>query len=205
MSKLVMAIGSQLRKNSAIILTIWLAWCALIVVAGRLMIEDYMTSLFGYRAIPTNKTDENLAYFVAALPTLIQIAFGWWAIEKRAPLPTVIALAAFVVDVSTNMAYKVTNWTVTGVAIAGVETFTLYTLGSEFLLMVSLENAIAYFSDAVAALIVIFSKFGEAFSHIVDWLNGNIVNSGETDRRERQDYSGAANGGQHHNGQQQHR
>lgn len=192
MSKLLVKIGNEARSNSIIVLLVWLAWCALVAVALRLVVEDYTTSLLGYQAIPTRKTDASLAYFVAALPTLLQVAFGWLAIERRQPLPTMIAVAALVVDISTDLAYKIVDWTPVSVAWGVGETLLLFTLGSEFLLMTAGTNAVEYLPDAIAAAVIVLARIGDAFGHVTDWLTG-------ASRQYAQDSQ--ANGQQHNGGQ----
>lgn len=176
MPKLVVNIAQEFRSKPVVAILIFIVWLALAAVAVRLGIEDYLTSVYGYQLIPTRKTDPNLAYFVSALPTLIQIAFGAWAIEKRSRLATVVTLIAFVVDVVTDVNYKVSGVSAPSAwlyPLAVAETVVLFTLGSEFLLIAAAQNVFEYLPDAVVAFFVILSKLGEVFSKMANWLFGN--------------------------------
>lgn len=156
----------------AVVIVVFLAWVGLLLVSMRLGYEDYLTSVLGYQAIPTRKTDEALAWFVGALPMLLQVAFGFWAIEKKSPLAFVITFAAFIIDAGTDVIYKASPLTIVGVAFASVETVLLYTLGTEFLFIASLENIVEYLPDAMIAVAVIGQRVGKGLGRLFDWLTG---------------------------------
>ena len=155
MSRLVVAIGNGLRKKPAIVLIVFLVWCALFVVALRLSWEDYSTSVLGYKLINTNKTSADIAWFVGALPQLLEIAFGFVAIEKRSQGALAISLLAFVLDVTTDVVYKTWGLPTYSIPIAIVESVVLFTLGSEFLLIASFQNIVEYAGDASRAVLVL--------------------------------------------------
>ncbi|MGH2524031.1 MAG: hypothetical protein ACRDH2_16110 [Anaerolineales bacterium] len=140
--------------------------------------EDYLTSVYGYQLLPTRKTDPALAWFVGALPQLLQITFGFVAIEKRSRPATLIAMIAFAADAITDVYYKVAGvmvdpfWLYTT---AFMETTVLFTLGSEFLLIAAMENVFEYLSDAVAASIVITHQVAEAARRALDTALGIVL------------------------------
>ena len=155
MSRLVVSIGNELRKKPAIVLIIFLAWCALFIVSLRLSWEDYLTSVYGYRLIWTNKTSADIAWFVGALPQLIEVAFGFIAIEKRNRGALAISLTAFLFDVITDVVYKTAGLPTHTIPIATIESVILFTLGSEFLLIAALQNVVEYAEDAGRAAVVL--------------------------------------------------
>ena len=155
MSRLVVSIGNGLRKKPAIVLIVFLVWCALFLVALRLSWEDYLTSVLGYQAIYTNKTSADVAWFVGALPQLLQVAFGFVALEKRSQGALAISLIAFLFDVVTDVVYKTAGLPTYSIPIATIESVVLFTLGSEFLLIASFQNMVEYAGDASQAVLVL--------------------------------------------------
>jgi hypothetical protein len=171
MSRLVLKLSENLRRKPIVVLIVFLCWVGLAIVALRAGVEDYLTSVYGYQLLPTRKTDPSLAWFVGALPQLLQITFGFIAIEKRSRPATVIALIAFVADAFADIYYKVAGvsadplWLYTT---ALFETTVLFTLGSEFLLIAALENIFEYLSDAVAAVIVVSQQLMDVTRKLLD-------------------------------------
>ena len=155
MSRLVVSIGNGLRKKPAIVLIVFLVWCALFLVALRLSWEDYLTSVLGYQAIYTNKTSADVAWFVGALPQLLQVAFGFVALEKRSQGALAISLIAFLFDVVTDVVYKTAGLPTYSIPIATIESVVLFTLGSEFLLIASFQNIVEYAGDASRAALLL--------------------------------------------------
>ena len=155
MSRLVIAIGQSLRRKPAIVLIVFLTWCILFAVSLRLSVEDYVTSTRGYLLINTNKTSEDIAWFVGALPQLLQIAFGFVALEKRSQGALAISLIAFLSDVVTDVVYKTAGLPTYSIPIATIESVVLFTLGSEFLLIASLQNIVEYAGDASRAALLL--------------------------------------------------
>src|SRR5688500_12692411 len=98
MSRQVLKLSEKLRDKPLIVMVVFATWIALAVVAARLVVEDYLTSVYGYQLLPTRKTDASLAWFIGLLPQLLQVAFGFIAIEKRSRAATLITLVAFVAD-----------------------------------------------------------------------------------------------------------
>src|SRR3990167_8977983 len=155
MSRIVVSIGNGLRKKPAVVLIVFLVWCALFGVALRLSWEDYLTSTRGYLLINTNKTSMDVAWFVGALPQILQVAFGFVALEKRSQGALAISLIAFVLDVATDVVYKTWGLPIHSIPIATIESVVLFTLGSEFLLIASCQNIVEYAGDASRAVVVL--------------------------------------------------
>jgi hypothetical protein len=171
MSRLVLKISENLRSKPVIVLIMFLTWLALAVVAARLGVEDYLTSVYGYQLLPTRKTDESLAWFIGLLPQLLQVAFGYIALEKRSRVATLITLVAFVADAFADIFYKVSGVPGSPLLLysaALMETTLLFTLGSEFLLIAALQNLYEYLPDAIAALIVISQQITDVVRRSLD-------------------------------------
>lgn len=166
MSRLVVSIGSRLRKMPMVVLMVFLAWTGLLIVSAKLNIADYFSSVFGYERLPYNEVDPNMAYWVGALPQLIQMAFGVWAIERGHRLAGLITACAFVVDLYTDVTFKTYGLGITGAGYIMPTFLTLivYTLGSEFLLVASLQNMREYGPDAWNAFREIF---GGLMGHVL--------------------------------------
>lgn len=186
MSKLVMRIA-EFKNKPVLSIVICVAWSALLIIAVRLGIEDYTTSVLGYQAIPTRKADQYIAYLVGALPMLLQVAFGFWAIEKNNRLAVLITIAAFLVDVSTDVYYKAVDQTIAMYVLAAIESVVLFTLGTEFLFLVALENIAEYLPIAITGVFVIFGKIGTVFSVALSWLVGSKTKS-DRKQSQRRDY-----------------
>jgi hypothetical protein len=171
MSRLVMKISEGMRQKPMVVLIVFVTWVALAVVAVRLGIEDYMTTVYGYQLLPTRKTDASLAWFIGLLPQLIQVAFGFIAIEKRSRPAMLIALIAFFFDAFTDIFYKVSGVQGNPVGLftaAFFETTVLFTLGSEFLLIAALQNVYEYLPDAIAAIIVMSQQLTDVIRRSLD-------------------------------------
>jgi hypothetical protein len=184
MSKLVLKISESLRRKPMVVLVVFLAWVALAVVAVRFGIEDYLTSVYGYQLLPTRKTDPNVAWFVGLLPQLLQITFGFVAIEKRSRWAMFVALLAFGADAFADIYYKVSGvsadamWLYTS---ALFETTVLFTLGSEFLLIAALENIVEYLADATAAAIAVTEQIMAVFRRALDMAVGMVAGEGASE------------------------
>jgi hypothetical protein len=167
--RLVIPIAAGLRKKPAIIMLVFLAFVGLLAIAVRLFIDDYLTSVWGYQLIPTNQSSQDLAWFVGALPQLVQVAFGFMAIERRNRGFAIVALLAFVIDVGTDVTFRTHNiegfWIY---PIALVQTIILFTLGSEFLLLASLENVVEYLPDVLEATATTSNRLMDSITQVAD-------------------------------------
>lgn len=125
-------------QNSPLIVIVFATFLLLWVISIVLMVEDYQTSLYGYQMIPTNKVNPNLGLWVALLPQAIQVALTYLGIEKKNPWYIIAAGVALILDVSTDVYFKSFGWQSNElVLVATLESFTLYTLGSEVLFVVA--------------------------------------------------------------------
>ena len=133
--------------NSPRIIGIFLAAMIMLVIAGGIFIEDYTTSLEGYKLYPTRKYHDWVVYLVALLPQVGQIVFAYaFLTDTDRWLSLVIAIALHVADVYTDVTYKMVggNWLGTW-----LESELVYTLGSEIALGTALGIVLTIYPDVV--------------------------------------------------------
>lgn len=139
-------------------------------IAVFLAVQDYQTSRLGYMLLPSQKVDpETTAALVGLLPQLLQIAMMWVGATKpqARKLAIILWLVAFVPDFAADLMFKM-NWAVqpepylAAVVSTVIETLFLFTLGSEFLLVLSWAN-----------LTILIEPYTEAlFGGIGNWWAG---------------------------------
>ncbi len=167
--RLVIPLGAAWRQKPAAMLLVFLVLVALLAVAIFLFVTDYITSVYGYYRLGTERVSDAEAWFVGALPQLVQVAFGFMALERRNWLFAALAGAAFVIDVGTDMTFRIGGATGFGIyATALLQSILLFTLGSEFLLVASLENIIEYLPDVLEAMAISSTRLVSSFTRVAD-------------------------------------
>jgi hypothetical protein len=160
---------------------VFLVLVALLAVSVFLFVTDYITSVYGYTLLGTQSVSKAEAYFVGALPQLVQVAFGFMALERRNWLFAGIAGAALLVDVGTDVAFRVGETPTAGLfVIAFLQTMILFTLGSEFLLVASLENIIEYSPDVLEAMALSSNRLVRSFTKVADTIGEDDVSGQDT-------------------------
>ena len=81
--RLVIPLGTEWRQKPAAMLLVFLVLVALLAVSVFLFVTDYLTSVYGYYRLGTARVSDAEAWFVGALPQLVQVAFGFMALERR--------------------------------------------------------------------------------------------------------------------------
>lgn len=144
----------QISKNtSPIILFAWPLGCFLVALALILMFEDYATSKAGYLALPTQKVNSGWVIFaVAALPQVGQIVLYYiFARDTRKGWSALLASVFFLADLGTDSWYKSGgDWSLMPLAI--VESFFVFTLGSEVLFTIAVGFVAETFGEFVIAV-----------------------------------------------------
>ncbi len=176
--KLVIPLGAKWRERPAVMFIVFLVFVALLAVSVFLFVTDYITSVHGYFALPTGRVSDLEAWFVGALPQLVQVAFGFMALERRNWLFGALAGAAFVVDVGTDVTYRVTEAqqivgqtaTFMVILVALLQSVVIFTLGSEFLLVASLENIIEYMPDVLESMAFSATRLADSFTKVADTI-----------------------------------
>lgn len=126
-------------KNSPWIWLIFLVFVLLFFISVGLFIEDLTTSYRGYRDWPTAKANWWVIGLVALLPQVGQVALAYTFIDKKKFIYFMVALILFGVDMLTDVYYKSYGFQSTQlVSYSMIESFALYSLGSEVMLAFSL-------------------------------------------------------------------
>jgi hypothetical protein len=169
--RLVIPLGANWRQKPAAMLLVFLVLVALLAVSVFLFVTDYITSVYGYFRLGTQRVSDAEAWFVGALPQLVQVAFGFMALERRNWLFAVLAGAAMIADIGTDVTFRVGD--AQGFALyvtAILQSIVLFTLGSEFLLVASLENIIEYLPDVLEAMAISSGRLVDSFTRVADTL-----------------------------------
>lgn len=175
---LVIPLGPKWRERPAVMFGVFLVFVALLAVSVFLFVTDYITSVFGYFMLPTGRVSDLEAWFVGALPQLVQVAFGFLALERRNWVFGALAGAALIVDIGTDMTYRVAEaQQIAGqsslfliIVIAFLQSVIVFTLGSEFLLLASLENIIEYLPDVLESMALSASRLADSFTKVADTI-----------------------------------
>lgn len=166
---LVVPIGETLRERPAAMLLVFLVLIALLGVSFYLFVTDYLTSVYGYERLGTQTVSQAEAWFVGALPQLVQVAFGFMALERRNWVFGGIAGAALLVDIGTDVTYRVGDEAAFALyMVALVQSVILFTLGSEFLLVASLENIVEYMPDVLEAMALSSNRLVDSFTNVAE-------------------------------------
>jgi hypothetical protein len=126
----------------------------------------------------------------------VQVAFGFMAMERRNWLFATLAGAALLVDVATDTTFRVSGQQ--GFAIymtALLQSITLFTLGSEFLLVASLENIIEYLPDVLEAMAITSNRMVDSFTNVAETFREDEVDAHPVARRKSGRGSGSGQGG----------
>lgn len=167
--RLVIPLGATWRQKPAAMLLVFLVLVALLAVSIFLFVTDYITSVYGYARLGTQRISDAEAWFVGALPQLVQVAFFFMALERRNWLFGLIAGAAFLVDVTTDFTYRIGESRELAIYVtAFFQSILLFTLGSEFLLVASLENIIEYLPDVLEAMAVSSTRLVDSFTRVAE-------------------------------------
>ncbi len=120
--------------------------------------EDYSTSLLGYQQLQTLKVLPFTAYLVAFVPQIGQIIFGYAAVtDENKRWAGVVAFLLFITDWGLDVYYKSGPKHELGmVVLAGFESFVIYTLLSEVLIVICVGT--------------LMELLGPVFSSLKSWL-----------------------------------
>lgn len=161
MSNVYRTIGDRARKT-AFVFPIFLVFLLLLLGSSYLMVVDYFTSLWGFKAVRMNPDFAPTPYIIAAFPQLIQIAAYYVNLALRSDddrvdeeysgyrrAATIICLLMLVLDVATDFRHRVvgaTTWL--DYAMNMVITLGGFTIGSEVIWTVSFGTCMELYPDA---------------------------------------------------------
>ncbi len=166
---LVIPLGEELREKPAVMLIVFLVLIALLAVSVFLFVTDYITSVYGYQQLQTQRVSDFEAWFVGALPQLVQVAFLFMALERKNPLFAIIAGSAFLVDVGTDVTFRIGDATGFGVWMTAIlQSVILFTMGSEFLLVAAMENIIEYLPNVLESMALAANRLVSSFTRVAE-------------------------------------
>ena len=153
--------AAQRIENSPFIIPIFGVFAIMLVVGTGIFVEDYSTSLAGYRQLPTRKVNEWVIGLVALLPQVGQIGFMYvFAADTNKRWSILVAAGLHLVDVATDVIYKASGLGFEAWVVALVESEIVYTLGSEIMIVTSLGMIIRLFPAFI-------EQIGELFNSIM--------------------------------------
>jgi hypothetical protein len=140
-------------EASPFIIPITAVFAVMFIVAFGIAIEDYSTTLEGYRLIPTAKVNDWILPLVALLPQVGQIGFAYlFATDTNKRWAAMIAFLLHIVDVYTDVRFKAAGQGLDVWAIALVESEVVYTLGSELMLTASFGMLLRILPSAIVQI-----------------------------------------------------
>lgn len=165
-------------RESEFVIPVFIVFLLLWLMSMGFAAEDYWTSLLGYNNLPTQAGFWWIAYVVAALPSVGQIAagyiamaLGWDAKEDRkyTVISICIWLLLFSIDAFTDMAYRIAvpegpTWEV--VITAVFQTVGIFTIGSELSFVVGFGMTMQLLPEAVAQFMTVGTKLKTRMSRI---------------------------------------
>lgn len=135
-------------KDSKFAIPITLATMIGVVIGLFAFYEDYQSSLNGYRTLPTRKSGDEVVEVIALLPQIGQIIFFFMfgnsitisESGKRIYNKMYFIVGGFLLlfDLGTDMFYKAYGLPWYSWVIAFIKSITVFTIGSELLLMASI-------------------------------------------------------------------
>jgi len=166
MPKFVFKIASQWRDKPIVRLIVFVGFLAMFIVAARVSVEDYWSTVHGLELIPMHYDDPDMPKWIGALPQIGEIVFFWIASgaepqegkakpgKRRVSVPWLITVVLFFVDSATDIIFRTQGvegleW----VLLIAFLSITLFTVFSEFLIVVTLQNLWAMGGSVVGALL----------------------------------------------------
>ena len=158
-------------KNSPAIIWIFIVSTMMLAIAIAIFIEDYTTSLEGYKMFPTRKANDWIIPIVAFLPQVGQVGFLYaFASDTDKKWSIIVVLLLHVADVYSDVLYK----TIDGAWVkAFIESELIFTLGSEIMLSTSFGMVLATMPDAVKQLGIFARRIDSAIGSGESGRNAN--------------------------------
>lgn len=164
---------SKRMENSYWALFIFILAVFLLYVAVNLFIEDYATSKAAYEMFPTRKVNEGIVGLAAFLPQLLPLFFGYLFLadtDKR--MYGILSVVIMGLDMFTDVYYKSYGLDTTWTIVAVLESFFLYTVGSEILLVATIGTIAALFRPAITQFVRLLTNGIDMIKEIAEELGG---------------------------------
>ncbi len=134
-----------------------------LIFSSIIFAEDYATSLAGYQELQTRKILPIVVYAVAFLPQIGQIIFSYAAVtDVNKRWAGVLAFILFLTDWGLDVYYKSgPSHSFDRVLLAGVESFVIYTILSEVMLMLCIGTLLELLGPMFSSIrTFLFPAFG---------------------------------------------
>lgn len=150
-------------------------------IAINLYIEDYNTTLAAYAMFPTHKVNPNIIDLAAWLPQLAPLLFGFaFMRDTKKKGFGVLALSFMILDMITDWYFKGYGLSQEWQIVALLESFMLYTIGSEVLILVTFELCLELIRPAV---IQSAKMVGSIVDGVSELYNEMFVKEGQPQRQ----------------------
>jgi len=156
-------------RDSKFVIPVTLAVMLGVIIGAFAFYEDYQSSLHGYQLLPTRKSGQEVVQVIALLPQVGQIIFFYMFGNSIETTPSgkrrinyiyfTVAFFLLLFDLGTDIYFKASGMPLVVWVIAFVESITVFTIGSEMLLTVSLGLFFELAPEALKQLSHIFARF----------------------------------------------
>ena len=145
--------SAAMVRKSGMVVVIWVISLVVTFIGASYFCEDFMTSVKGYRMVPTHHHYDWIIWIGALTPQVGLVFFAylgadqpdrWWA--------WLCSAALLLVDSATDLLFKHIPGNPTSVAASVIEILIMYNLCSEGFLVLGSGLVLELFPDAVAAL-----------------------------------------------------
>jgi len=164
---------SKRMENSYWALLIFILAVFLFYISVNLFIEDYATSKAAYEMFPTRKVNDSIVGLAAFLPQLLPLFFGYLFLadtDKR--MYGILSVLIMGLDMFTDVYYKSYGLNTTWTIVAMLESFFLYTVGSEILLVATIGTIAALFRPAITQFVRLMTASIDMVKEIAEELGG---------------------------------
>jgi hypothetical protein len=153
-------------------------------IAIQITLEDYNTSLAAYAAIPTRKINPDIVRQAAWLPQILPVLMGFTFLrDTQKWYWAVAALAIMAIDMWTDTWFKTQGLDLTWTGVGFLETFFVFTVGSEILLTLSSSIVFTLARPGTVQLFMMIKGIKLTLREIKGELQGAGSPLGEEDER----------------------
>lgn len=170
------SMAAERIRKSPFVIPIFTIFVVMFMASMGLSYEDANTGLLGYLAFPTRKVNLWVAPLVGILPQLVQIGFIYVFLEDtdKKRWAFWVAVIAHIIDVTTDVWYKVGGLGIKYIPLALLETWGIYTLGSEVMMTTSFGMILKLMPDFFREMGNVITSIKPYFFKFLGVLFGNI-------------------------------
>jgi hypothetical protein len=128
----------------------------------------------GYQELPTRKVNPGIIPLVALLPQVGQIAFGfYYAQDTKRRWAGTVTVILFLWDFLTDVYYKSAGFSGLRItAIASLESFALFTIGSELAMTVAIGMVFELFKPFIVRIVGLLGDLMGVVTHLAGVATG---------------------------------